>query len=410
MVVRTRTRSGPHVSGTYTYFRRGAWEPHIREVPVEVSTVVDNVLPGNGHAFSINRYEFSGEGGVPTVSGRARADPSNELTAHIMSSYPIGRISDVHYQAPHATIAGMPSDTALATELVASTNPSRPHVDLPVFWKELQELPDLLLRRSNSISKDISSGRLSLEFGWKPLISDLERLLNFKKAFDARVKELTNLERSGLRRKRILFSWSDHPSLVYDGPFELSGTCTVSGRVNKTTKTQAWGFCRWTPTGVPASLLGFQTGNITDKALLAITGINPLILDASTIWEIVPWSWLADWCTNYGDYLAASRNIVGAVVSDIQIMQQTTTEVHSQITYVSPGFTVNRNVTTTRHVTKSRRPVASLSVEAHLPFLNERKVAILADVVNGLYSLDKEPRKQRRTSVRQRRHGYTARI
>lgn len=379
MTVRTRSRKGPVVSGTYQYWYRGAWQTMTRSVDSLIETVTDEVAPGNGHRFDVSRHSFKTV--VPTVTGRNAALPAHQDA--IMDNYPVGRISDLLYLAGHQIVSGVPSDANAATELVSKTNPSRAHVDVPVFAAELRELPDLLLKRSNDIGADIASGRLSAEFGWKPLLGDLQGLLNFKKAFDDRVKELVHLERSGIRRKRKLFSGSSLSNTLYSGAFEWSRACYIGGSITASTTVEVWGFCRWRPTKMPASLLGFQTNDIHHKAALAIAGVNPLILDASSIWELVPFSWLTDWCSNAGDYLAAHRNIVGATVSDIQIMKHTHTESVANVTDIAEGYTLSTQEHVKYNDTKYRRPVSTLSVEAHIPFLSERKVAILADVIRG---------------------------
>ena len=35
-------------------------------------------------------------------------------------------------------------------------------------------------------------------------------------------------------------------------------------------------------------------------------------IDGSTLWEIMPWSWLIDWNTNMSEFLASERNVIGA--------------------------------------------------------------------------------------------------
>jgi hypothetical protein len=42
-----------------------------------------------------------------------------------------------------------------------------------------------------------------------------------------------------------------------------------------------------------------------------------------TFWELMPWSWLIDWCTSYGDILAATRNAIPVTWSKVAIMRET---------------------------------------------------------------------------------------
>lgn len=381
MVIRTRSRKGKPIAGTFEYWGSSAWQTLNRSVDTLVESVTDEVAPGNGLRFDVGRLKFAH--GVPTVTGKAIDVSGRFATA---KKFPIGRCSDLTFGSSHLTIAGVPTDAAAATELVSKTNPSRPVVDIPVFAAELRELPQLMLKRSGDIGRDISSGRLSAEFGWKPLLGDIKTLLDFQKHFDDRVRELTHLDRSGIRRKRKLFTGSSVPTAVYNGPLEWTRSCKVDGIMTAVTRIEVWGFCRWRPTRMPSSILGFQHNDRNLRALSAIAGINPYLLDASTLWELIPFSWLADWCSNAGDYLASQRNIVGASVYDVQIMRRVHTEVSTQITGVTPGFQVDTPVISVHNDTLYRRPISTLTVEAHFPFLNERKVAILSDVIHGSFN------------------------
>lgn len=381
MTNRTRTRLLDRTAGTYTYWFRNAWQIVYHEEHRKRETVSDQVLPGNGHNFDLVRTEFIK--GVPVIDG----DPV-ELGGNraIMANKPVGRFSSLDYFAAHSAVGGDPSDMAAATELVAKTNPSRPHVDVFAFIAELREVPQLLLKRSDDIGRDISRGRLSNEFGWKPLINDLVSILDFKLAFDHRLRELDHLYRSGIRRKRKLFSGTSVPVNLYNGPLNRDRTCSIDGRMDGVTTAEVWGFCKWRPTGrSPSWLPRIHSTSITEKALLAIMGAGEYGIDAATIWNLVPFTWLADWCTNAGDFLEASRNVVGATPSDIQIMRHYHTEFTHQITVLTPGYSVSPLHPVKHHDSFRRRPIASLSVEAHFPFLNERKAAILADVMHNLF-------------------------
>jgi hypothetical protein len=44
----------------------------------------------------------------------------------------------------------------------------------------------------------------------------------------------------------------------------------------------------------------------------------------ATAWDLCPWSWLIDWCTNYGDIIEATRNAIPVTYSNVAIMRTTT--------------------------------------------------------------------------------------
>ena len=383
---RNRWRATNSPPGTYTYTNQ--WGPVVLSSVAGLlqESVTDYKLPGNGHKFYVERFGISDHSGPILISGSTAGSVPN-----VASNYPVARINAFDtWLKQHALIGGQPSLMSAATELVAKTNPSRPHVDIPVFIRELRELPALFAKRTSDLSRDISSKRLSNEFGWKPLVGDLLKFLDFVKAFEDRFIELEKLHETGLRRKRKLFSGSSPTSTVYSGSLDNNRGLWVDGRVTNVTTTEIWGFCRWTP---DKESLDYKVGlfdvDNSALALMAVLGITPTIVDLSSIWELIPFSWLADWCSNAGDYLAAHRNIVGAKVDKIQIMQRTYTQSVCSITKVAPGFNTSRNECVRYRENLSREPVSALAVEAHFPFLNERKIAILADVVNGVFRRSK---------------------
>jgi hypothetical protein len=297
----------------------------------------------------------------------------------------------------HRPIGNIPSVEAAAADVVAKTNPSRPLVDIPVFALELRELPNMLLKRTNNLGRDIARGRLSLEYGWKPLINDLKNLLNFQKAFDERVRELDHLQYSGIRRKRKLFNGKSNMESDHWPHLENINGLDINGDFTTTSNCQVSGFVKWVPDKLPPRLLGIAYSKSQEdtrvKALAALTGISNTIIDASTIWELLPFSWLADWCSNAGDLLAANRNIVGAHPEKIQIMYYTYTEQRVRLSRGDDfGFDAVSHSTddfTRFHETKQRSPVSSLELEAHYPFLNERRVAILSDIVRNTFNASK---------------------
>jgi hypothetical protein len=112
----------------------------------------------------------------------------------------------------------------------------------------------------------------------------------------------------------------------------------------------------------------------------ALLGVTDNIIDFSTVWEALPWSWLIDWGTTVGDYLKAKRNIIPAVLQDVRIMRHVRSEwTWSRVVYatnpegsMSSGFRVLE--------TKSRSPSTPVAPTAHFPFLSGKQVGILSSL------------------------------
>jgi hypothetical protein len=242
------------------------------------------------------------------------------------------------------------------------TNPSRSVVDVPVFIGELGDLPRLVKIIGDSAIKTVARGNLAFWFGWKPLISDIMKMMNFSDAAMQRYKELKAFYDSGLSRTRDLDSFSamsTHGTHV----FESNGALYVAATKHSHTTQRIWGHCKWKPTTLPPKT-DQDMINLARRAALGLT------IDPSTAWELIPFSWMIDWFSSVGSFLKAQRNIVPAEAYDISIMRQTTTRWTFSNWQFPPGAPVRQGGVTSE--SKIRRP-ASASISSHLPYLSGRQ-------------------------------------
>jgi hypothetical protein len=328
--------------------------------PVSSDTVTDYVASGDGYNFDVTHV---------TVNGLLlNYKTSGAISGRRWVNWMVDRcrnLGDSIYG--HLTVPDQPSDAILAAELLARTNPSRPVVDLPIAIYELREIPELLREEGNRIVRGLAAGHLAVEFGIKPLVNDLQSLLNFSDEVAKRQRELEQLNNGGLKRKRDLWSGS-----TTGGPFDViaqSGDkITVHIDVHKATVRKIWGYVVWKPDN-PKMMKG-DMRSIARKAVLGLT------VDFSTAWNAIPWSWLVDWCSNIGDILVARRNIVGASPGPVQLMTQTTT--------TADANRIPYNLTTSpggwKTVSKRRRTVVNVPVDVQLPILNARQLSILGSI------------------------------
>lgn len=383
MVTRFRSQQTPGPTGQASNQLIGndpVWT--VNNSVLRSEAIEDEVKVGNNGFLTIDKYYYN-NGEPPTVTASY-----NRLGRRIdYENCPVLNFQDITWNMGHIAIAGNPTTAQGVAKLLRETNPSRPLVDLPVFAAELKDLPMLMLNRSKDLGRDLARGRLSLEYGWKPLIKDILGLLNFQAELEKRVEELKRLRTSGLRRKRNLW---DGSAISEDDnlAMNLQGMIVRSKR-NKVTVDKVSGFVKWVPDGLPQRLLGLTSDNskeIYAQAAQAMLGISNTIVDPSTIWEIIPFSWLLDWYGNTGDFLAASRNIVGAVPKKICLLRHIhTLQTHRIYSGGDVGFnlsTRNNDQFVIVHESKLRVP-SSLTLAAHLPFLSERQVTILSDITRN---------------------------
>jgi hypothetical protein len=281
-------------------------------------------LPKQDHPLTIT--ERNNEGFLPLTGHRDQAGGSYVTYDNWI---PSGFINVAHESITIPTVGES------ATTLRARTNPSREEVSIPNFLYELKDLPQMirnmknltpLLRnlkhRNDAAMSAVASQYLGYEFGWKPLISDLSQLLQFQSQVDRRIVELNRLySSSGLKRRLHLLTESK--AVTQDRTVESSLGIFFTVRKHIVTRVNRWGTIRWRPTAVPKDI-GHQA--LGRQARRLVHGIDHYGVDATQAWNAIPFSWLADWFTNTGEWLAAHRNDVPAApTGPCNIMTQTDT-------------------------------------------------------------------------------------
>jgi hypothetical protein len=108
-----------------------------------------------------------------------------------------------------------------------------------------------------------------------------------------------------------------------------------------------------------------------DKIRRSLLGIT---IDASTVWELIPFSWLIDWGFNIGAFLKANRNIIPAQLSYVTITEHS---VHrANFKPMRHGDHEMSSGSWTKEV--KRRYRQAVFPTAHFPFLSESQVGIVA--------------------------------
>jgi len=227
------------------------------------------------------------------------------------------------------TVFGTPSVAQLSSdawEILAKTNPSRPHVNVPAAIGELQDLPRLVKGWGDSIIRDIAQGNLSWRWAVKPMISDVRKLANFTKTANQRLKQLERLKHGKVMRRRCNLG----AQTVASGPTRSlihSEGATIYAFARSVSEYQKWGSAEWKilPDSVLPQLDDVELDRFNRRVALGITTHGAL----EAAWELTPWSWFIDWFSNVGDMLAATNNSVGCTWGRICVMRTS----YSRTTY-----------------------------------------------------------------------------
>nr|UJQ85543.1 MAG: hypothetical protein 1 [Leviviridae sp.] len=363
MAPRSRTKVFSAPKGTGGRFG-ATWGGH--QMTTGYATCTDITGPGDCAPFSVHKVTLDGGRFSQGIEGSYWSPWFKDYIADVFENLD---------NFPHLSVddGGLP-DTALATMAAQRSNPSRPYVDVPTMLFELKDWIPLIRDRGREILRGDFVNRagqtnLMYQFGIAPLVGDVIKAANFHEQAQRRVQEFRRLtSERGLRRTMTLGSYSK--TEVRNQVYQSVGTYMV-GTFYYTTTITIRGHCRWLPDGNVLSLMAPD-----EMRQLANSVVRGLTIDPSTVWELVPWSWLVDWFSNIGSYLAANRNTVPATLSGVHIMRHTRTQV------LMPGGSFSDvtigNVNLIRE-TKTRAP-SFVTPVAHFPFLSGKQVGILASL------------------------------
>jgi hypothetical protein len=429
MTVRHRER-GNRVQYFGSLWDRG-WNPNYiiaHGNKYEGATEVCDDIVGNREGANPFEHKLVFEF-YPSLTGKLEAwwAPGNYLLEFV--DYPVDyqpAPPDPRSEFPGYTISELHD---FAWKILAQTNPSTPHVSVPSFMGELKEFPallracggDFLARSLKGVSSPggwvkkaaatagqaiagmrgnpfprilnhIASGHLSWRWGIKPLIGDLRKMYGFIKAANERFKELRNLRDGKTIRKRCslgkyLKKSERQRKFLHSFYYGLEGWSQV------TYTAEVWGSAEWKLALTESdplwdAIFGPKLNpDMTDQQLellsrqIAAGFTSHEIL--ATAWELTPWSWLADWCGNVNDVIAASNNALGLTWGRICVMRRSKGEYNVEIDHsvgstwatLSGGWRVAME-------RKDRHPVFPVLPFPlpHLPFLSKGRMSILGSL------------------------------
>jgi hypothetical protein len=208
---------------------------------------------------------------------------------------------------------------AYVLQLLKNTNPLRSEFSVPVAIRELVDLTTLFSLAAKTFAGFAGGAYLNYNFGWLAFERDLKTLSGIVERVLSRVRELDSLSRGGGLRRRLQL---DKFGVMQVGNRVINSTHSVflEARYNKSTVREVWGSVRWYPKS------GYVLPQPADRWTYAARQVFDLEkIDAETLWNILPWSWLVDYFTNIGDLLAAYEGSDELRPTDICIMRRTVT-------------------------------------------------------------------------------------
>lgn len=303
---------------------------------------------------------------------------------------------------------------------LALTNPSRPDYLAPAFIAEMRDIPrmvkygaelakhinDLLYNRrrrgadrwsksgdispeyiiqelrptvGNALSKakQLAMANLTLQFGVAPLVNDIASAFLWPESVDKRLEEIKRLHQgSGLKRRVDLVD--DKTEWVWrDIALSSSPNLWVDFPVKQ--KVHRWMVVTYRPTTFtpPVSRL---TQGMNSELRNMMSGLT-LSAIGSSAWELLPWSWLADYFGSVGDFVASGNNHLQTRRSGTLMTHTTNEWSHGQYSWTYSSGKVVLSSGSFSEEYKKRIPIPmGILPDFGIPFLGGRQLSILGSI------------------------------
>lgn len=254
-----------------------------------------------------------------TVDYVVKATGSKESVTLVSSLLPSSNAAP-SYPSWNSLQAGLSADYVKGYRI---TRPGNSVASAGQFFVELARdplpsIPLQLLARLRNL-RSVGHEYLNVVFGWKPLLNDIRKMVNLVMTIERRMNQIRNENGHGIRRRATIEDSNTVTSSVTQsigsflncvsapaGVFALGhSTYTVVTR----TESKKWYAARYRYY-IPDT----DSSQWTRRAQLALFGALPT---PELLWEVLPWSWLIDYFTNFGDVVSnASRNAVDNLTCD----------------------------------------------------------------------------------------------
>lgn len=348
-------------------------------------------IGGNFQVFGKNYEEWSGFSLEPAHYSihNPWGDPmANGVTHHYFVPRAVSEnVTDLSWPFIENQViptGGLELD-ALGTTAISRVLPTNAEFSAAQFLGELREgMPrfgfDTWRERANR-ARSAGSDYLNVEFGWKPLVSDIQGFCDAVRNADRILKQYERDSGKLLHRRykfpeeeetTIEVSDGHRPSPILD--HDLFHPATY-GRLEiiKTRKVKRWFSGAFTYYLPPQGSM--------DRAVAEANRLYGVRFTPETLWELSPWSWAVDWFSNIGDVIhnVAAFQSDGLVMPYAYIMEEKSIRAEyrlSGIAYRSYPYLRSLSQTFETNV-KTRRKATPYGFGFDMSTLTGRQIAIL---------------------------------
>jgi hypothetical protein len=213
--------------------------------------------------------------------------------------------------------------------IISQSAPLTPRVYLLTGLAELRDLPKMLRHAGDFLHKiarhpsglvdirEAAAATLAYQFGWKPLIEDISRMLDFAKLVEIRQRDLLRLYTTGSVRKKVKLGKRSY-SASGNQALNTTGGLSIWPNWQMSLDAELWATVRWSlrdPT---------QIGRLPNwwDSFRSVYGLNAGQIPVQ-VWKALPWSWAIDWFADISNLLNVGHNMVMFKPDRINIMCHT---------------------------------------------------------------------------------------
>jgi hypothetical protein len=263
-------------------------------------------------------------------------------------------------------------------QAMSKTNPSAPNSSLPTFVGELKDLPGLVKGWGRSLIQRAAAGYLTWKWVARPMLSDLDKMMRFYDHVAQRLRWLEQLHQTKSIRTRCELD-SGMRVIYGNNPMAIHSEGAVwTARQLSTFKSRTWATVQWklaNRLSIPFNLESRR--GLASELVRGMTSYEAI----STIWELLPWSWLADWFLGVGQAITAYNNTLPLVPS--VCLMRTTSSKTEFVTASLPGWVQPTGLPVLEWERKVRRvvfPLIPLNLSVFTSLVEPGRWSILASL------------------------------
>lgn len=348
------------------------------------------ITRSEGHAWPQGRGKWDNGGPFDTIKLQYRRAPRDTAVwnqmyfydeyKHTSDTIPFSAWIHNPFLSPYTTTfdqyaefvspaSGRTNLTTLGTRMISQTIPTNPVVDGSVALAELvrEGLPSMIgtafLKNRADFFRSLGSEYLNIEFGWKPLVSDVRNAAKAIIESETIMKNLVKHSGRDLRRQRLL-PLERSISQVYEQVGGINPSWMSTSAFSRPPVYRQWDVTTRQQSFSGSYLYHIELEKLSEVSKIATQArlLYGLELSPEVLWNLAPWSWLVDWFANVGPLLSnvsAFQND-GLVLRYGYVMEHVTRTVHRSNTVVpNPGVTHPLYVSDALHGEWKRREKAT---------------------------------------------------